>query len=119
MDQRRLLCARTGGARVHRGRPDVLGGRPARTLGSRWPASGLSPRRLLAGDGYPARQESARRAVAIREGPVESVGVTQFGDAYRGRRVLLTGHTGFKGSWLALWLTELGADVTGVSLPPP
>lgn len=41
-----------------------------------------------------------------------------FGDTFRGRRVLLTGHTGFKGSWLALWLRELGADVTGVSLPP-
>jgi CDP-glucose 4,6-dehydratase len=40
-----------------------------------------------------------------------------FGQAYRQRRVLLTGHTGFKGSWLALWLQTLGADVTGVSLP--
>lgn len=44
--------------------------------------------------------------------------MTLFGDAYRGRRVLLTGHTGFKGSWLALWLKRLGADVTGVALPP-
>jgi len=35
-----------------------------------------------------------------------------------GKRVLLTGHTGFKGSWLALWLHRLGADVTGISLPP-
>ena len=50
---------------------------------------------------------------------MESLEVTQFGDIYRGRRVLVTGHTGFKGSWLALWLTELGADVTGCSLPPP
>ena len=41
-----------------------------------------------------------------------------FGDQYRGRRVLLTGHTGFKGSWLALWLAELGADVVGLSLQP-
>jgi len=41
-----------------------------------------------------------------------------FGDAYRGRRVLLTGHTGFKGSWLAYWLTQLGADVTGIALAP-
>lgn len=41
-----------------------------------------------------------------------------FGGAYQGRRVLLTGHTGFKGSWLALWLLELGAEVTGVSLDP-
>jgi CDP-glucose 4,6-dehydratase len=35
-----------------------------------------------------------------------------------GRRVLLTGHTGFKGSWLALWLTQLGAEVHGVALAP-
>lgn len=38
---------------------------------------------------------------------------------YRGKRVLLTGHTGFKGSWLSLWLHRLGAEVYGVSLPPP
>ena len=41
-----------------------------------------------------------------------------FSDVYRGRRVLLTGHTGFKGSWLAMWLQALGAEVTGVSLAP-
>lgn len=35
---------------------------------------------------------------------------------WRDRRVLITGHTGFKGSWLAIWLTRLGARVTGVSL---
>lgn len=38
---------------------------------------------------------------------------------WRGRRVFLTGHTGFKGSWLALWLHQLGAEVTGFALPPP
>ena len=37
---------------------------------------------------------------------------------WRGRRVLLTGHTGFKGTWLAVWLMELGADVTGMALAP-
>lgn len=37
---------------------------------------------------------------------------------WRGKRVLLTGHTGFKGGWLALWLSRLGAHVTGVSLAP-
>ncbi len=36
---------------------------------------------------------------------------------WRDRRVLITGHTGFKGTWLALWLTRLGARVTGVALP--
>jgi CDP-glucose 4,6-dehydratase len=37
---------------------------------------------------------------------------------WAGKRVFLTGHTGFKGSWLALWLSELGADVTGYALAP-
>lgn len=37
---------------------------------------------------------------------------------WAGKRVLLTGHTGFKGSWLALWLAEMGADVTGLALEP-
>ena len=40
-------------------------------------------------------------------------------DFWRGKRVLLTGHTGFKGSWLSLWLQELGADLTGFALEPP
>jgi CDP-glucose 4,6-dehydratase len=38
---------------------------------------------------------------------------------WRGRRVFLTGHTGFKGSWLTLWLQSMGADVTGYALAPP
>ncbi|MBV9772383.1 MAG: CDP-glucose 4,6-dehydratase [Gemmatimonadetes bacterium] len=38
---------------------------------------------------------------------------------WAGKRVLVTGHTGFKGSWLALWLQALGAEVTGYSLAPP
>ncbi|MBV9555857.1 MAG: CDP-glucose 4,6-dehydratase [Pseudolabrys sp.] len=37
---------------------------------------------------------------------------------WRGKRVLVTGHTGFKGSWLTLWLESLGAQVTGIALPP-
>ncbi len=41
-----------------------------------------------------------------------------FGGVYSGRRVLITGHTGFKGSWLALWLRALGAEVSGLALPP-
>ena len=40
-------------------------------------------------------------------------------DFWRGKRVFLTGHTGFKGSWMALWLQSLGAEVTGYALPPP
>src|SRR6266705_1716665 len=38
---------------------------------------------------------------------------------WRGKKVLLTGHTGFKGSWLSLWLQSVGAHVVGYSLPPP
>jgi CDP-glucose 4,6-dehydratase len=38
---------------------------------------------------------------------------------YSGKRILLTGHTGFKGAWLAVWLHRLGARVTGYSLDPP
>jgi CDP-glucose 4,6-dehydratase len=51
-------------------------------------------------------------------GPVEGLDVNAFAGAYAGRRVLVTGHTGFKGSWLTLWLSTLGAQVTGVALPP-
>lgn len=42
-----------------------------------------------------------------------------FNDVYKGRRVLVTGHTGFKGSWLCLLLNELGAEVFGYALKPP
>lgn len=38
--------------------------------------------------------------------------------SYAGRRVLITGHTGFKGGWLATWLDRLGARVAGIALPP-
>lgn len=38
---------------------------------------------------------------------------------WRGRRVLVTGHTGFKGSWLSLWLHAMGAEVSGLALVPP
>jgi len=42
-----------------------------------------------------------------------------FGNFYTGKTVLVTGDTGFKGSWLAIWLTHLGARVVGYSLDPP
>ena len=38
---------------------------------------------------------------------------------WKGKKVLITGHTGFKGSWLSLWLNNMGADIVGVSLEPP
>lgn len=51
---------------------------------------------------------------------MEDLAVTSVsGDGFwRSKRVLLTGHTGFKGSWLALWLHRLGGEVTGISLRP-
>ena len=42
-----------------------------------------------------------------------------FNNAYQGKRVLVTGHTGFKGSWLCAWLLELGAEVAGFSIDVP
>ena len=42
-----------------------------------------------------------------------------FGKAFRDKTVLVTGHTGFKGTWLAAWLNQLGAKVVGISLDPP
>lgn len=53
--------------------------------------------------------------MAVRESALENLVDRNF---WAGRRVFLTGHTGFKGGWLALWLNELGADVTGYALPP-
>ena len=49
--------------------------------------------------------------------PVAAGFETAFGGIYAGRRVLVTGHTGFKGSWLALWLRGMGAQVFGLALP--
>ena len=44
---------------------------------------------------------------------------TLFDRFYQGKTIFVTGHTGFQGSWLSLWLTLLGAKVIGYSLPPP
>jgi CDP-glucose 4,6-dehydratase len=55
--------------------------------------------------------------VEQRQGAVESL--VMFNGYYQNRRVLVTGHTGFKGAWLSLWLKKLGAEVHGLSLPPP
>lgn len=42
-----------------------------------------------------------------------------FNNIYKDKKVLITGHSGFKGSWLTYWLNCMGAQVTGISLPPP
>src|SRR5262245_23777330 len=51
-----------------------------------------------------------------RECGVEALGMKR--DFWRGKRVLITGHTGFKGAWLSLALSHLGAQVHGLALPP-
>jgi CDP-glucose 4,6-dehydratase len=45
--------------------------------------------------------------------------MTDLASVYAGKRVLVTGHTGFKGSWLTTWLSKLGAKTLGYALPPP
>ena len=57
--------------------------------------------------------------MGLRKGTLEDVEVTISEAFWRGRRIFLTGHTGFKGSWLSLWLAQLGAEVYGYSLAPP
>ncbi len=55
--------------------------------------------------------------MADRQGALEGL---EMNDAFwQGKRVLLTGHTGFKGSWLSLWLQSIGAELLGYALPPP
>lgn len=57
--------------------------------------------------------------MAERQPAVEGMVNGAFNDWYRGKRVFVTGHSGFKGGWLCLWLRQMGAVVTGYSLPPP
>jgi len=47
------------------------------------------------------------------------VGINMFANVYKGKKVLVTGHTGFKGTWLTTWLLELGASVCGISKDIP
>lgn len=54
--------------------------------------------------------------MGFRQGPMEKLVIPN--SAFRGKRVWLSGHTGFKGGWLAVWLIEMGARVTGFALPP-
>ena len=49
---------------------------------------------------------------------MEDLGVTIFEDVYKNLRILIIGHIGFKGSWLALWLKKFGAKITGLALTP-
>jgi CDP-glucose 4,6-dehydratase len=55
--------------------------------------------------------------MANRQSVLEGMGVNPI--FWQGKKVLVTGHTGFKGSWLSLWLQAIGAEVTGYALAPP
>ncbi|HQI25065.1 MAG TPA: CDP-glucose 4,6-dehydratase, partial [Smithella sp.] len=59
----------------------------------------------------------------IGSGQLEDLGIgdasTMFSNIYQNKTILITGHTGFKGSWLALWLSQLGANIIGYALPAP
>ena len=64
--------------------------------------------------------------MAIGESPLEGLGMNHLSSStlpdpafWKGKRVLITGHTGFKGSWLVLWLYSMGAEVHGLALDPP
>jgi nucleoside-diphosphate-sugar epimerase len=75
--------------------------------------SGLLSQRFLAADGYAAGQAETGRSLGQREGSLEDVV-----NPWQGRRIFLTGHTGFKGGWLSLWLAVLGAQIRGYALDP-
>ena len=55
--------------------------------------------------------------MAVRESALENMAISP--NFWLGKRVLLTGHTGFKGSWLSLWLQSMGAELTGYALAAP
>src|ERR1700675_2708604 len=80
------------------------------------PGHGVSPRRFLAAHGYTSRQDAPGRALAGGQCALEGLVNPAFWSA---KRVLVTGHTGFKGGWLAIWLDRLGAQVSGFALPEP
>jgi hypothetical protein len=109
-------CSRPRCSTIIEGDQTIFEGSVLKKLIARSAACSLPAYRLLATDGHPARQDHARGSVAPRQCTMENLVNPAF---WRGRRVFLTGHTGFKGSWLSLWLQSLGADVYGYALPPP
>lgn len=83
-------------------------------------AGGVHPPRLLAVHGHAAGETEAGAAVGVGQCAVEAVGEMKQFDLsfYQGKKVFVTGHTGFKGSWLCKVLANAGAIVTGYSLNP-
>ena len=56
--------------------------------------------------------------MGFRPSAMEDLEMTERANFWRAKRVLITGHTGFKGGWLAFWIQRLGAEVTGIALAP-
>src|SRR4029079_9453459 len=119
-DQRCLLHSFAALSRPDRRRQQQLGKFPDRSPCGHGSNDGLRASRLLARDGHIARQDDAGRALGLGQGALENMAVTAApqADFWRGKSVLVTGHSGFKGSWLTLALHRRGAKVTGISLPP-
>ena len=46
---------------------------------------------------------------------LEDLGIKMFQNLYENKKIIITGHTGFKGTWLTAWLNKLGADICGIS----
>ena len=125
LGQRRLLRARAGVLDYIAGDDTYFEREPLERLARDGELMAYRHRGLLAAHGRAARQEPARTALAVGPGAVESVvserrarrrAAALFDGVYAGRRVLVTGDTGFKGSWLCAWLAGLGA--TGRRLRP-
>src|SRR5262249_419957 len=102
----------------HRGTRGKPGAGVAAEADAAEPARRVQASGILAVHGHLPRDGTAQRPVGIGASPLEEVAMNvDLGQVYRGRRVLVTGHTGFKGAWLCLWLRQLGAEVTGYALP--
>ncbi len=120
-DQRRVLRAGAAGSRSDRGRRDALRGRAACRLA----ADGQLAAFLH--DGFWQPMDTLRDRTQLEELWAAAIRLGRHGDArrsidpgfWRGRRVLLTGHTGFKGAWTALWLKRLGAAANQVKSRSP
>ena len=71
----------------------------------------------MALNGFSSGQADIRKDLAFWQSPLEGLDMNI--NFWKDKKVLITGHTGFKGSWLTLWLQSKGATVIGYSLPPP
>jgi CDP-glucose 4,6-dehydratase len=71
----------------------------------------------LASDGYSEREKSLGEIIQVRKYSLEDMVMDS--NFWKNKKVLLTGHTGFKGSWLSLWLQKLGVDLVGFSKSIP